>query len=398
MRQYIIYILFIGLGLVNLKAKSQLVCDTLTFINCVENRITLDTNNQSLDQFKNKISSIQSNNNQQVNIVHIGDSHLQAGFITEKIKQTLFENFGQDTTASPGFIFPYTIANTNNPFFYKVYYSGNWNVCKNIDQEKTCNLGLSGITVTTNDSIASFCIKMQNTKYNKPMKYYFNRIKILHNQKDSLQITINGITPETRNGFSVVELNHEIDSIHIQIEQANGNFELYGLILENSKSKLNYHTFGVNGATALSYLKCDYLSEQLQLINPDLIIISLGTNEAYDENFSTLEHEYILKDIIYQIQDILPNTAILFTTINDHLKKDQSINPNIIEVNKNIQNVCTEFELPYWDLYTIMGGPNSIKEWNKKGLTGDDLLHFKRLGYEIQGELFSNALIEFIFN
>lgn len=396
MRQYIIYILLIALSFVNFKAKSQLVCDTLPFINCNENRISISPDNQVLSSFKNKLLTIQSDTSRQLNIVHIGDSHLQAGFITEKIKQILFENFENDSVATPGFIFPYTIANTNNPFFYKVHYSGNWNACKNIDQEKNCHLGLSGITVSTNDSIASLSIKMQNTRYNKPYKYYFDRIKILHNQTDSLNITINGSTAETSKGYSFLEISNAIDSIHIQIEQQNGNFELYGLTLENSTSKLNYHTFGVNGATAISYLKCDYLSEQLQLINPDLIIISLGTNEAYDENFNSLEHEYIIKDLIYQIQDILPNTAILFTTINDHLRKDKSNNPNIIEVNKNILKVCQEFDLPYWDLYTIMGGLNSIKEWNQKGLTGKDMLHFKKVGYEIQGELFSNALIDFI--
>lgn len=398
MKLYKVYILIMALSLINIKAKSQLVCDTLPFINCAENSITISPDNQILNPFKNKVLSKESDNKQPVNIVHIGDSHLQAGFITEKIKQSFFENFHKDTVAAPGFIFPYTIANTNNPFFYKVYYSGNWDVCKNIDQEKTCNLGLSGITVSTNDSLVSFSIKMQNKKYNKPNKYYFDRIKILHNQSDSVQITINDIISETNNGYSFIETNNNIDSIHIEIEQQNGNFELYGLILENSKTKLNYHTFGVNGATALSYLKCDYLSEQLQFINPDLIVISLGTNEAYDDQFNSLEHEYILKDMIYQIQDILPNTAILFTTINDHLKKDQSINPNIIEVNKNILKVCKEFELPYWDLYIIMGGPNSIKEWNQKGLTGKDMLHFKKSGYEIQGELFSKALIDFISN
>ncbi len=43
-----------------------------------------------------------------------------------------------------------------------------------------------------------------------------------------------------------------------------------------------------------------------------------------------------------------------------------------------------------------MGGENSIHEWYKKGLTGEDKLHFKRIGYEIQGELFAKALIDLI--
>lgn len=380
------------------EVKSQPVCDTLPFLQCAENKLIVSEQDQNLFLFKGKMQSLKTGNSHSINIVHIGDSHLQAGFLTEKIKQKLFENFDKDSIAAPGFIFPYTIANTNNPFFYKVDYTGNWNVCKNVDQERNCNLGLSGITITTVDSIASFSFKMNNEKYNIPKKYYFDRIKIFYNQSDSTQLLINGLTPETEQGFSVINLNCATDSVFVEIKQQNSSFELYGMILENSKTSINYHTIGVNGATAFSYLKCNILSNQLTHINPDLVIISLGTNEAYDENLNVLEHEFIIKDMIYQIRDILPHAAILFTTINDHLKKDKSPNLNIIEINNNIVKACKQFELSYWDSYSVMGGANSIEAWHEKGLAGDDLLHFKKLGYEIQGELFSWALIHFIEN
>ena len=377
---------------------SQPVCDTLPFLQCADNKLIVSEQDQNLFLFKGKMQSLKTGNSHSINIVHIGDSHLQAGFLTEKIKQKLFENFDKDSIAAPGFIFPYTIANTNNPFFYKVDYTGNWNVCKNVDQERNCNLGLSGITITTVDSVASFSFKMNNEKYNIPKKYYFDRIKIFYNQSDSTQLLINGLTPETEQGFSVINLEYAMDSVFIEIKQQNSSFELYGMILENSKTSINYHTIGVNGATAFSYLKCNILSDQLTHINPDLVIISLGTNEAYDENLNVLEHEFIIKDMIYQIRDILPHAAILFTTINDHLKKDKSPNLNIIEINNNIVKACKQFELSYWDSYSVMGGANSIEAWHEKGLAGDDLLHFKKIGYEIQGELFSRALIHFIEN
>jgi lysophospholipase L1-like esterase len=377
---------------------SQPVCDTLPFLQCTENKLIVSEQDQNLFLFKEKMQSIQNGNIRSINIVHIGDSHLQAGFLTEKIKQKLFENFDKDSIAAPGFIFPYAIANTNNPFFFRVNYSGNWNVCKNVDQEKSCNLGLSGITITTNDSVASFSFKMNNEKYNIPKKYYFDRVKIFHNQSDSTQLLINGLTLETKQGFSAINLECAMDSVFVEMIQQNSSFELYGIILENSKTSLNYHTIGVNGATAFSYLKCNILSDQLKQINPDLVIISLGTNEAYDENLNVLEHEFIIKDMIYQIRDILPHAAVLFTTINDHLKKDKSPNLNIIEINNNIVKACKQFELSYWDSYSVMGGANSIEAWHEKGLAGDDLLHFKKLGYEIQGELFSRALIHFIEN
>jgi len=385
------------LALSSLLIKGQQVCDTLPFLNCNLNEIIIPEGNSNFKLLVQKFKSLKSSQEQTLQIVHIGDSHLQAGFLTEKIKQNLFQYFSNLSFAAPGFIFPYTIAETNNPYFFKVNYSGNWSYCKNIDQEKTCKLGLSGITLQTNDSISSICIKMRNEKYNIPTSYYFNKIKILHNSSENITININNKSANYINGYSIAKLENITDSVCIKIHQrTNSNFELYGIILENTQSQINYHTIGVNGATAQSYLKCDYFSQHLKLINPDLILLSLGTNEAYNDEFSKIEHEYIFKDLILQIKDILPNTSIICISSNDHMKNPGSSNPNVIIVNENILKTCKELNLAFWDFYSIMGGESSINKWYQKGLTGNDKLHFRKSGYEIQAELFTEALINLI--
>ncbi|MCD4833529.1 MAG: hypothetical protein K8R31_07015 [Bacteroidales bacterium] len=380
--------------------KGQSLCDTLPFIQCKDNLISAN-GNDSFNTLIHKFKNLNSDKSKPIHIIHIGDSHLQAGFLTEKIKQKLFQFYAEkDTVVSPGFIFPYTIAQTNNPFFYKVDYSGDWEWCKNIDAEKTCSLGLSGITVRTNDSLAFFSIKMKNKKYDYPKKYFFNSVKILHNTDSTISIKVNDKKVISKNGYSDVQLDKLTDSIlvSININDSSSFFELYGIIFENDKSKINYHTIGVNSATAQSYLKCDYFSRHLAIINPDLIIISLGTNEAYDDNLPNLEHEYVLKDLILQIKDISPNAAIILVTPNDHLKNREFRNNNILLVRDNILKICNDFQLSFWDFYSIMGGENSILKWYKKGLCSEDKLHFKRIGYEIQGELFAKALIDLIEN
>ena len=183
----------------------------------------------------------------------------------------------------------------------------------------------------------------------------------------------------------------------ISIREDKHFFELYGLILDNIDENISYHTIGVNGATAQSYLKCDYFSKHLSSIDPDLVFISLGTNEAFDLDFKIIEHEYILKDLIFQIKNVAPNANILLTVPNDHFKKGKS-NKNIIAVRENILKICSELNLSGWDLYSIMGGESSIENWHKKGLTGEDKIHFKKKGYEVQGEMFVNALIQLIKN
>lgn len=393
-----ISILFV-LILSTFSVKGQDACDTLEFIDCSKNVISGVYNN-NFKELIQKFKNIDSEDSKAIQIVHIGDSHLQAGFISEKIKQELFTEFLTiENSASPGFIFPYTIAQTNNPYYYKVDYTGDWDWCKNVDKEKKCNLGLSGITLETTDSVASICIRMDNVKYNKPQNYYFDKIKIYHNYDEAFSLKTNGINTTYEQGFSIANFKSHTDSVMIQISinDTSKSFELYGIILENNKSKINYHTIGVNGATAQSYLKCNYFSNQLTSINPDLIIISLGTNEAYDEDISPLEQEYILKDLILQVKDVTPNAAIVLTTPNDHMKKAIN-NTNVPLIRNNILKICQEFELAYWDFYGIMGGNQSIINWYNKGLTGEDKLHFRKKGYEIQGDLFVKAFIKYINN
>lgn len=377
-------------------SKEQGICDTLPFINCQDNIIVV--HDSKINTLIQKFRNLNSQRNSLINIVHIGDSHLQAGFLSEKIKHGLFQYYSsKDTIVSPGFIFPYTIAQTNNPFFYKINYTGNWDWCKNIDSEKICKLGLSGITVRTNDSVASLSIKMQNEKYDYPQKYYFNTIKIFHNTDSSFCIKVNGEKAISKNDYSEFKLNYLTDSIliTINVNDTSKFFELYGIILENNTSKINYHTIGVNGATAQSYLKCDYFSRQLSIINPDLIIISLGTNEAYDKDFSTLQYEYILKDLLLQIKDTVHQASILLVTPNDHIKKNEC-NKNVLKVRNTIIKVCKEFNLCCWDFYSIMGGAKSMNDWYNRELTGKDKIHFKKKGYEIQGELFVKAFTKMI--
>ncbi len=186
---------------------------------------------------------------------------------------------------------------------------------------------------------------MQNQKYVYPVKYYFDKIKLLHNTDSSVHITINGKESISKDGYSFVQLDSLTDSVEISIDNSDTSkyVEIYGIILDNEMSKIDYHTIGVNGATAQSYLKCDFYRNHLSDINPDLIIISLGTNEAYDDDFPTLNMSYEFKDLIYQIQDVSPNAAIKLTTPNDHLKNRKYKNDNIQQVRDNILRSAMSF-------------------------------------------------------
>jgi lysophospholipase L1-like esterase len=46
-----------------------------------------------------------------------------------------------------------------------------------------------------------------------------------------------------------------------------------------------------------------------------------------------------------------------------------------------------------WDLFSVMGGLDSVKLWEEQGLAQKDKVHFTKKGYELVGNLFFDAFI-----
>ena len=384
--------LFIISLLIFTSVSGQSICDSLSFIHCQKNTIQIN------DSIRSKLTKILESGN--IKIVHIGDSHLQAAFFTEKVKQLLYQHFQEnEMIASPGFIFPFSMAQTNNPYFFKVSYTGQWLRSKNVDEIQNSQIGISGITVSTSTPQSELKIKMQNQKYNFKTKYFFDKVILLHNIDSSINISANNRFGNISNIGSTWEFNEPIDSIQFSFSNSDTskNLELYGLILEKKNSNVQYHTIGVNGSMAHSYLKCSLFENHLKLLDPNIVILSLGTNEAYNKDFNREEYIFNLTSLISKIHNTNPNAILLIATPNDHLKNGV-INNNIAIVNESIYSLTNYFSFGIWDFYKIMGGSGSINNWYKKQLTSEDRLHFNRKGYEIQGELLYNALIQLIHN
>lgn len=389
--------LLVLIYLFSLPALGQSINDTLPFIRYDENILQFASNNNQIEKLKEKLQNINLPGSTKINILHIGDSHLQAAFLTEEIRQSLFQHyFMDDSFTEPGFIFPYTLANTNNPYYYTIDYSGHWDINKNTEDSLSYKLGLSGITTATRDSSATFSIKMQNKKYDFPIKYYFNKVKIFHSEIPGITVKVNGFYTQTNPNYSFIHLQESCDSIFVEITNPDTTkaLELYGLMLQHDKNKLGYHTVGVNGATAQSYLKCELFPTHLKQINPDLVIISLGTNETFNKNFMSLENELILKDLITQIKATAPNTTFILTVPGDHIKNNIT-NPNITLYRESLLNIKNELNTGLWDFYSVMGGENAILLWHDYDFTAHDNIHFKRSGYRLQGQLFVKAFLQF---
>ena len=158
------------------------------------------------------------------------------------------------------------------------------------------------------------------------------------------------------------------------------------------KRGICYYVVGANGAEYATYNQKPEFFKETALLKPDLVIISLGTNEAFGYlNQNIFENN--IDAFISQIRCYNPSTDILITTPGDALKKKRYINADIEKVCSILINYATNSNVAVWDFNTIMGGKGSMKKWFAKGLSQKDKIHFSREGYYLQGFLFFNAMM-----
>ncbi len=337
----------------------------------------------------------------QIKVLQIGDSHIQADNFSGQMRNNL-QSFALGVMGSRGFLFPYNVASTNNPNNYKVNYTGKWYSCRNIQSNLSCELGLAGIAVTTYDTNSSIQIILNPRDL--PHQDY-NKVKIYHNMGDTIYKLrvlegntgkeISGI--DNSFGYTSFTTDDHYDVLYLSFlktDSLQNSITIYGIELNNDDPGIIYSAVGVNGAEVVSYLKCNLLEKHLKALSPEWIIISLGTNDAYNLTFDDIAFERNLTFLINRIKDALPDVAILLTTPADSYRKRKFPNPNMIKAGQAIIKVANKNNCAVWDLHKVMGGYMSMKKWISAGLAGGDKVHFTNKGYALQGDLLFNAFLK----
>src|ERR1051325_974299 len=119
----------------------------------------LHNDNGTLDSFFEKLSKLSKDKKGKVSIVHIGDSHIQADYFSGRLRKDFQKDFGN---AGRGLIFPYQVAKTNGPSDYRSTSKADWQAKRNVFPDQSLPIGISGITIQTNDSTADLSIRLKD--------------------------------------------------------------------------------------------------------------------------------------------------------------------------------------------------------------------------------------------
>ncbi|OWP80522.1 hypothetical protein BWK63_10630 [Flavobacterium covae] len=332
-----------------------------------------------------KLLKLKKDNLKQVSFVHIGDSHIQADISTKVIRTELQRYFGN---AGRGLIFPYQLAKSNAPTDIIFSSNSNWKGSRLIKKNPEIPCGISGFAIESIEPNSLINFKFRGTetfhKFDKLTLFTNKEIKNVNLIEDTAKYSVKDGVLDFK--FDGLRSNFNIvcnDSICTK---------LYGIFLENSIDKgIIYSAIGVNGAKYSDYNSEVLFWEQIKNVKSDCYILSMGTNEA--QNIVLTPESFIesIKETIDKIKIFNPEAVFILSTPPVSFYKKVVPNKKLKDFSDAIMAYCIDNEIALWDLFEISDGLKGSCEFAKNQLLVNDLVHYSRKGYELQGYLFIEA-------
>lgn len=332
--------------------------------------VEADTIEGSLPLFAESLARLATGADTTVRILHIGDSHIQAEFVTDRLRALLQERYGD---AGRGLMVPLRLAGTNQSHNYSI-------TCDKQPSVQTRLLkfpwpappGLTGISVICDDS-ACYTAKVPG----KP----FNSMEIL-----------------TSEGVRAIPLETDADSASFHLAAGEA---LYGAYVENGQRGIVYSAIGNNGACYTDYSLIDGFPQQTAFFRPALIVLSMGTNEG----FSKMTDEEIRASVVNLMRSLRafnPQAEFLvlapmecwrdFNKGVEGAEPDFRVNDRVAQARDIIVDAARNEGAALWNFHTIAGGDGAAAKWRESNLMNKDMIHLLKAGYEIQAELLFDAI------
>jgi LysM repeat protein len=366
-----------------------------------------------------------------IHIVCIGDSHLQAGMLSDSLRIYLQKQYGN---AGRGLIFPHALAKTNGSKDLKAYSTGA--LQKHIISEPhlnyTCKIGVSGYSVEnvlktgyvhlvthfiydslkilghggitpvltdTNHLRAKetfrkvvMVVKKGDTWSKITKRYKITKAEIIKQNPKYKSLKLKpGMRINIKVKTQSIGLKTECDSDSTLCLQLDPKAALHGLYFTNSRPGIQLSSIGVNGATMKKYLNHPEFFNALQELHPNLIVLWFGTNESY----AKYSPEVYMNDLIQmtsKIKAFNSNVSILVITPPLSLLKKNKPNLVLTAYSERIQSLMIEHEYAVFPLYEFLklkGGMPFLKD---EQLIAKDNVHYTRKGYAYLAQLIYKGL------
>jgi hypothetical protein len=322
-----------------------------------------------------------------VTVLHIGDSHVQAGVWTGRMRELLQRDYGN---AGRGLIVPHKLAGMNE--------AKDYSITTRFAHHAQKAVGPTRVAVTFDVPFNEFSLWSKEP---------FDCVTVLHSERAPAlfeppalrwdSYCDMGNTPiSTR-----IPLTWTVDSLTLE-GFVQGSFDdptYYGFVLENGRAGVLYHAVGLNGAAFEGFV--EVARGALAMLQPDLVIVSLGTNNSFGPHFDAERLRGVVEGFVRDVKNGYPGAAVLMTTPMDACRRAGKYyisNPNVGAAARVIRETAAACGVACWDFYTAAGGSGAMDRWWADGLANRDHLHLSERGYVRQGDMMYEDLMKWQYS
>lgn len=187
---------------------------------------------------------------------------------------------------------------------------------------------------------------------------------------------------ETRKaGFASMPVSRGNHQLEVRLT-GNGPVRLFGVRLDDETVGTTWDALGMNGAEASALLATDHdlLASALAHLEPALVVLAYGTNEAGNVNLTAESHGASIGALAGLVRRAAPGAACLLLGPPDHGVAPATKLAAVVEAQRR---AADEAGCAFFDQLAAMGGAGAIKQWARSSppRARRDLVHLNRAGY-----------------
>lgn len=345
-----------------------------------------------------------------VRVLHLGDSHIAADYITRTARARLQARFGD---GGRGFV----SADQKSRFGGRRLSRAGWNRVRAVDtlgrrkrsppttrRAPRDDFGLAGIRLESARAGAEAVYGIASTE--RLVVFHYRA----HPKGPELRVEADGIELErwsTDDPYTETRVRRvDVDLPPPKPEQLTvtalgAGAELFGLSFETNAAGLLYDAIGPVGADAAVWTSMDPFSfaEHAQALSPSLVVLMIGGNDALalrQGRRTPKEVRSQLQALVRRLTASVPEAdCLVFGPLdaaqneNSGRYKSRRYIETVVEIERK---VAKEEGCAFWDAYRAMGGEGSFGRWLDRGLMNEDLVHPRSRGADLLGHLFARAL------
>ncbi|MBI9065816.1 MAG: hypothetical protein JEZ09_00910 [Salinivirgaceae bacterium] len=360
---------------------------------------------------------LNNSKNKRVRILHFGDSQIEGDRITGYMRNKFQRRFGG---SGPG-LMPVVPGHAESA---SIIHSASKNWIKHAVYFKSDTIlphrkfGIIGSyarfttyqndTLCTDTTTSKAWIEFSESGMAFKSVLNFTEVNVYYGHSNEL-FTAKGYVNDSLIWFEMLDSIQNTTSFKWNLEYAPSTFKIefegtkspdvYGISLD-APTGVSVDNLPFRGSSGTEFTKIDYtqLCEMTKDMNSGLVIIQFGVNVVPYKVKNFVFYERAMARQLKYLKAILKNTPILVVGVSDMSEKKGNYfesYQNVEEIIQAQRNAALSANCAYWDLYTAMGGKNSMPSWvfAEPPLANKDFIHFNRRGGHIVSQMIYNALM-----